>query len=348
MKKLSNPLNRLRQFIVEDVRRNPFLGLYVIIGVMAVGYLIYFVGILYKDFAGGEGKQAASKTKVESAQKAPEAPKPATVEKTAMAVEKSDDGATPQLTHEQTTPSQTEPLAKATTEQMPPASGATLDVDVWQKVEFPDGSRISYPPDWGRTEISAEKNILYGIQLQAPDSRASLKCYSLKRQAGDDIARTLKETMTREGSAKIREESKKVNKLDVVELNGVLADKHMVVSIFDNQSDKYFIFSLIAPEREYTKLQSYYDAIVRSYGSAKTPAGSTVSIEKIEKQLFKSIKEGEEYLVGSTVMLKLKSGARHKGVVIAEDDTTLTIESIRFGGRYSFKVRKEDIVEIIH
>ena len=154
--------------------------------------------------------------------------------------------------------------------------------------------------------------------------------------------------MTREGNVKIREERKKVNKLDVVELDGVVADKHMVISIFDHQPEEYFIFSLIVPEREYTEMQSYYDAIVSSYGSAKTPPASTVSIENIEQQLLKSMKEDEEYLVGSTVRPKLKSGARHKGVVVAEDDTTLTIESIRFGGKYSFTVRKQDIVEIIH
>jgi len=52
-------------------------------------------------------------------------------------------------------------------------------------------------------------------------------------------------------------------------------------------------------------------------------------------------------LVGSTVYLKMKNGAVHKGVVIAEDDNTITLESFRFGGRYSFKVARKDISEII-
>ena len=51
--------------------------------------------------------------------------------------------------------------------------------------------------------------------------------------------------------------------------------------------------------------------------------------------------------MGSTVYLKMKNGAVHKGVVIAEDDKAITLESLRFGGRYSFKVARKDIQEII-
>jgi hypothetical protein len=43
----------------------------------------------------------------------------------------------------------------------------------------------------------------------------------------------------------------------------------------------------------------------------------------------------------------MTNGALHKGVVIAEDDSSITLESFRFGGRYSFTVKRTDIVEII-
>jgi hypothetical protein len=43
----------------------------------------------------------------------------------------------------------------------------------------------------------------------------------------------------------------------------------------------------------------------------------------------------------------MKNGAVHKGVVIAEDDNSITLESFRFGGRYSFTVKRTDIVEIM-
>jgi actin-like ATPase involved in cell morphogenesis len=86
---------------------------------------------------------------------------------------------------------------------------------------------------------------------------------------------------------------------------------------------------------------------VDSYGDSTSPTTSVVSIEKLEQQLEKSIEKKAEYLVGSTVYLKMKNGAVHKGVVIAEDDSSLTLESFRFGGRYSFKVNRKDIAEII-
>jgi hypothetical protein len=33
--------------------------------------------------------------------------------------------------------------------------------------------------------------------------------------------------------------------------------------------------------------------------------------------------------------------------VVAENDTSLTLESYRFGGKYSFTVKKKDIVELM-
>jgi hypothetical protein len=121
----------------------------------------------------------------------------------------------------------------------------------------------------------------------------------------------------------------------------------MAVSIFEHQPDRYFIIRLIASKREFAKLQPYYTAIVDSYGDAGISSTSVVSIEELEQDLEKSIEDKKEFLVGSTVWIKMKNGARHKGVVVAENDTSLTLESYRFGGKYSFTVKKNDIVELI-
>jgi hypothetical protein len=217
----------------------------------------------------------------------------------------------------------------------------------WKSVEFPDGSLISYPPDWSRSAVDSENSILYGIRLQAPGSEASLKCYSRSRKPGDNYADSLKETMKRGGYSNINKETKKINQQDVAQISGTLADKHMIVSIFEPQADRYFIVRLIASKQELTKLQPYYGAIVDSYGDSTTSTASAVSIEKLEQQLEKSIEKKADYLVGSTVYIKMKNGVVHKGVVIAEDDNTITLESFRFGGRYSFKVARKEISEII-
>jgi hypothetical protein len=153
--------------------------------------------------------------------------------------------------------------------------------------------------------------------------------------------------MKRGGYTKVKVENKQINQRDVSQITGALADKRMAISIYEHQPDKYFIIRLIASRQEFAKLQPYYAAIVDSYGDATTPATSGVSIEKLEQQLEKSIEKKRDYLVGSTVYIKMKNGAVHKGVVIAEDDSSITLESYRFGGRYSFTVKRTDIVEIM-
>jgi hypothetical protein len=153
--------------------------------------------------------------------------------------------------------------------------------------------------------------------------------------------------MKRGGYTAIKEESKKVDQRDVAQISGTLADKRMAISIFEHQPDRYFIVRLIASKQEFAKLQPYYGAIVDSYGDAGVSSTSAVSIEELEQDLEKGIEDEKEYLVGSTVYIKMKNGALHKGVVIAEDDSSITLESFRFGGRYSFTVKRTDIVEII-
>ena len=46
--KLNEIPQRLKKFVTHDVRKNPILGLYLVIGVMVLGYGIYFAVVMYK------------------------------------------------------------------------------------------------------------------------------------------------------------------------------------------------------------------------------------------------------------------------------------------------------------
>ena len=339
---LSEILQRLKQFVVRDVRNSPILGLYLVIGVMVVCYCIYFIIVMYKDITGGGEKRVASKPRVEQVKKssAPQKKVP-TRKKEVVAAKKK---GIPQKTKPAQVKSETAKLA--TTNKSDPSQ--KVNPNKWKSIEFPDGSYISIPPEWTRSEVDSEKNILHGIRLHVPGSEASLKCYSRSRRLGDNYTEHLTETLERGGYTRIKEETKKIKQRDVVQVTGNLADTSMAVIIFDDKPDKYFIVRMIAPKQEIGELQSYYDAIAGSYGEPSAPDTSVLSIEKLEERLEQSIKSDKEFLVGSTVWIKMKNGARHKGVVIGENDTSLTLESFRFGGRYSFTVKKDDIVEIVH
>jgi hypothetical protein len=338
--KLNEIPRRLKKFVTEDVRKNRILGLYLVIGVMVLGYGIYFLIVMYKDITSGPEKRSAVKPAVEQVRKAraprekPPAQKKATVP------------APKQEAPQQEAPQQVEPPKKVA-EQPKPTPDNKLDLNTWKSLTFPDGSHISFPTAWSQSEVDSENSIIHGIRLQAPDSKASFKCYTRGRQVGDNYANSLKDTMKRGGYTKVKAENKQINQRDVSQITGALADKRMAISIYEHQPDKYFIIRLIASRQEFAKLQPYYAAIVDSYGDATTPATSGVSIEKLEQQLEKSIEKKRDYLVGSTVYIKMKNGAVHKGVVIAEDDSSITLESYRFGGRYSFTVKRTDIVEIM-
>lgn len=333
--KLNEITQRLKKFITHDVRENRILGLYLVIGVMVLGYAIYFMVVMYKDITSGPEKRSAVKPKVEQVRKA-RAPRkrPAVKKKATVPAAKKE------------APKQVEPTKKVA-EKTKPVAGKKLAVSTWKSIEFPDGSHISFPTEWSQSEVNSEKNILHGIRLQAVASKASFKCYTRSRKIGDNYAQSLKDTMKRGGYTTIKEESKKINQRDVAQISGTLADKRMAISIFEHQPDRYFIVRLIASKQEFAKLQPYYRAIVDSYGDAGVSSTSAVSIEELEQDLEKSIEDEKEYLVGSTIWIKMKNGARHKGVVVAENDTSITLESFRFGGRYSFTVKKKDIVEII-
>ena len=333
--KLTEITQRLKKFVTEDVRKNRILGLYLVIGVMVLGYAIYFMVVMYKDITSGPEKRSAAKPTVEQVRKARAPRKKPPVKKKATAP-----------APKQEAPKQVE-LTKTVAEKPKPVGGKKLNASKWKSLEFPDGSHISFPTDWSQSEVNSDKYILHGIRLQAPDSKASFKCYTRSRKIGDNYAQSLKDTMKRGGYTTIKEESKKINQRDVAQISGTLADKRMAISIFEHQPDRYFIVRLIASKQEFAKLQPYYGAIVDSYGDAGVSSTSAVSIEQLEQDLEKSIEDEKEYLVGSTVYIKMQNGALHKGVVIAEDDSSITLESFRFGGRYSFTVKRTDIVEII-
>jgi hypothetical protein len=333
--KLTEIIQRLKKFVTEDVRKNRILGLYLVIGVMVLGYGIYFLVVMYKDITSGPEKRSAVKPTVEQVRKARRPRKKPPVKKQA-----------PVPAPKQEAPKQVEPT-KTVAEKTKPAPDSKLDVSTWKRLRFPDGSHISFPTDWSQIEVDSENSIIHGIRLQAPDSKASFKCYTRSREVGDNYAQALKDTLKRGGYTKVKAERKQLNQRDVSQITGALADKRMAISIFEHQPDRYFIVRLIASKQEFAKLQPYYTAIVGSYGDGATSATSGVSIEKLEQQLEKSIEKNKDYLVGSTVYIKMKNGALHKGVVIAEDDSSITLESFRFGGRYSFTVKRTDIVEII-
>ena len=338
--KLTEITQRLKKFVTEDVRKNRILGLYLVIGVMVLGYGIYFMVVMYKDITSGPEKRSAVKPKVEQVRKARAPRKRPPVKKKATVP------AAKKEAPKQEASKQVEPTKKVA-EKTKPVAGKKLDVSKWKSLEFPDGSHISFPTDWSQSEVNSDKHILHGIRLQAPDSKASFKCYTRSRKIGDNYAQSLKDTMKRGGYTTIKEESKKINQREVAQISGTLADKRMAISIFEHQPDRYFIVRLIASKQEFAKLQPYYGAIVDSYGDAGVSSTSAVSIEQLEQDLEKSIEDEKEYLVGSTVYIKMQNGALHKGVVIAEDDSSITLESFRFGGRYSFTVKRTDIVEII-
>ncbi|UCG13992.1 MAG: hypothetical protein JSU72_05845 [Deltaproteobacteria bacterium] len=371
-KKLNDAPRRLTRFIVHDVRRNPILGLYVVIAVMVIGYVSYSAVIIYEDIVSGGDKRIASKSELEKTQRGKPPPKVTPSERKAEVKTPAKESSNSNDSNSQTkvgrpnaskvrkeppqeaqkNPDQGTTATVSQTKQVAAKSrhavAKELDRPNWRQFEFPDSSRIAFPADWSMSEIPAEKNIVYGIRLHAPGTDASLQCYSRSRQLGDDLAKSLRKTMSREGKVKIKERTRTIDGFNVAELSGVLADKRMIVSIFDHQRDKYFIVSMISAVREYEELQPHYGAIVESYVGAGTSSASAMSIENIEQQLQKTIEEDKEYLVGSLVKIKLNNGARHKGVVIAEDDNSFTIEGFRFGGKYSFTVKKTDVAEITY
>jgi hypothetical protein len=343
---------RLKKFVTHDIKRNPILGLYLVIGLMVVGYLIYFAGIMYRDISGGAVTHVASKAKTKEGKKASRAGKSgkSKPKATSKKATRSTTGSSGQKTASQKPVGQDETVQPAQAAEFvaktPSEAPKHLDYSSWPRFEFRDTSYISFPPDWSRTELPPEKNMLYGIRLRAPVSTASLKCYGRARHRGENLAKSLKETFNRQGQIDIKETRKRIGEFDIIELSGRTAGQRMLLTIFDYRPDRYFIVSLITPERDLQRLHPYYDAILASYGAADAFTASASSIETLEQQLFQGVDPDKGFWVGSYVWIKLKNGKRHTGLVIAEDDKTYTLESSRFGGKYSFNINKNEVAEI--
>ncbi|MGI9571337.1 MAG: hypothetical protein ACR2PH_16720, partial [Desulfobulbia bacterium] len=138
--KLNQIIQRLKKFVTEDVRKNRILGLYLVIGVMVLGYAIYFLVVMYKDITSGPQKRSGAKPTVEQVRKArgPRKKPPAKKKETAPPPK--------QEAPQQETPKQVEPTKKVA-EKTKPAPDNKLDVSTWKSLEFPDGSHISFPTD---------------------------------------------------------------------------------------------------------------------------------------------------------------------------------------------------------
>jgi hypothetical protein len=371
---LSGIQGRLKKFVTHDVPRNPILLLYFVVGGIIVGYLVYFLVLMVRDLRGGKGQQIASQTKVERVQPATPAPKPAEAKPAPSAVKaapaeaphqaspgqtakvpqkgaqtSAKGGASPTEAAVRAGPPATAPSAAPALPAAPrsPASGPerALDTSNWRQFDFPDSSHLSFPRDWQESEIPAQKNMLYGIRLRVPGADASIECYSTRKQEGGDLARNLRAAMSQQGFAGIAEKKRKIGGLDVVELSGVLADKHMVVAIFDQKPDAFFIASLVATDKDYHRQRPYYDRVLESYASGERGKES-VSVQDIEKSIRTGIQQPQSSLIGKMVEITLDDGSTQKGVVIAEDDTSYTLQNYRFGGTYSFTVKKAAIARI--
>ncbi len=142
--KLNQITQRLKKFVTEDVRKNRILGLYLVIGVMVLGYGIYFMVVMYKDITSGPEKRSAAKPTVEQVSKARASRKRPPVKKEATAP------APKQEAPQQETPKQVEPTKKVAAKTKP-APDNKLDLSTWKSLEFPDGSHISFPTDWSQT-----------------------------------------------------------------------------------------------------------------------------------------------------------------------------------------------------
>jgi cytoskeletal protein RodZ len=372
--KLADIQVNLKRFVTHDVRRNPMLLLYFVVGAIIVGYLFHFLMLVVRDLSSEKKEQVASKPGVEQVQRARPARKPAEVKPEESAAKpapaevpaqgtaeqatkvsqerqptKANEGATGAGSPKASMPQGAAPAAEKAAPKIAPsaATGSTglLDSSNWRKFSFPDSSNLSFPRDWKESEIPAQKNMPYGIRLQVPGADASIQCYSTRKQIGDDLTKSLRATMGQDGFVNIEEKNRKISRFDAVELSGVLADKHMVVTVFDYRPDVYFIASLIATDKDYQRQRPYYDTILSTYTSGGT-GQEPISLQDIEKSIRKGIQQTESSLIGKMVEITLEDGTKHRGVVIAEDDASYTLENYRFGGRYSFTVKKASIARI--
>jgi hypothetical protein len=226
-----------------------------------------------------------------------------------------------------------------------PAGGG--EVSAWRSYDFTDGRQILFPGTWKETKVPAQKGVLEGIRLEVPGADASIQVYARRREAGEDMVKTLRATMDQQGTRNVEEKRKKIKEFSVLELTGTVADKQMAITIFDHDSASYVVVTLIATSKDYPQQRPHYDAILNTYSTpqSRNQRGS-VSLSDLEQSIRQGLQKTEESLLGKMIQITLVDGKTQKGVVLAEDESTYTLENYRFGGRYSFKVNKKDVVKI--
>lgn len=353
--------SRLVKFVGHDLRRNPFLGLYFVVGGIIVGYLIYFVGLVVRDLSspqetrpkprqeqharvqpGHAGPAAAKKATAETSEE-----KPVSAKKTAATHQGSEakTGTAAKTTDQH--PGQESPEG-ARAEQV--GTGRHIPEkkrpgDNWRPFAFPDSSTISFPESWKQSKIQVGAERLHGIRLQAPAADATVEVYGEVQGQGSELVGVLKTTMSQAGVLNVEDHKRQINGFDAVEIQGELGDQLLVVTVLDNGWDNFLISSLIASSEGYEGQRSSYEKILKSYTPAATKRAS-VSIRDIEQSIREHVQEADKALIGKMIEVTLQNGNRHKGVVIGEDENSYTLENYRFGGRYSFVVKKEDIARI--
>jgi hypothetical protein len=331
---------RLVDFTFHEVRRRPILGLYFLIGAMVASYLIYLVIVIAKDLGNSGRVEVPVKMVKEQGQEAPRTSGTGGEEGRTQVSGERGSVRTPE------TPTQGAALpAEGGAQQQPvknqPEGGDRRD---WRVFAFPDRCRISFPGTWQETKVPAEKGLIHGIRLEIPGADASIQIYARRREAGEDLVKILRTTMSQNGAHNIEETKRRIRDLNAVELTGTVVDKQMAITIFDHDAESYVVATLIANIKNYPQLRGSYDAVLGTYTTARQREG--ISLRDLEQTIQEGLQQTEESLVGTMVELTLANGKTTRGVLVAEDETWYTLENYRFGGRYSFKVKKQDVVKI--
>jgi len=334
---------RLVHFTTHEVRRRPILGLYFVIGAMVASYVIYLVIAIVKDLGnGGKGKVPVT-TATEQGQQAPGISGAGGGEARTQA------GGEGRSVQTQETPTQGTALPAEGGAQQPAAKAGPDGGDRrdWRVYDFPDRCQISFPGTWQESKVPAEKGVIHGIRLELPGADASIQVYARKREAGEDLVKTLRATMSQKGAHNIDEKKKRIQDLSAVELTGTVADKQMAITIFDHDGESYVVATLIANIKDYPQQRVYYDAVLGTYITPQQRGQREgISLRDLEQSIQKGLQKTDESLVGKMVELTLANGSTQRGVVAAEDESFYTLENYRFGGHYSFKVKKKDVVKI--
>jgi len=342
---LANLGGRLVKFVTHDIRRNPMLGLYFVVGAILVGYLLYFLGLVVRDLT-GEKRPAASQPRAQVQRVAPPKPQP----KAAKPAPAEPAGEQERKPAAKAGEKQAEASKAATPAAQPAAKMETKPAaaegggENWKELHFPDGSALSYPQSWQPQEIEPDNVVLHGVRFRVPGAVASIQCYTRVRLRGDNVVDNLKEVMARQGVADIHERRKKIGDIGAVELSGSLADKRTLITVFDHKPKTYFIASLVAAAPEFERQKPAYEKMLAAFAENEV---KTLSLQDIERSIQQGLKRAEHSLIGQMVEITLENGSKHKGVVIDEDDTYYTLENYRYGGRYSFTVRKDQIKKIV-